>query len=141
MLSYILDIAFCNFLKVGYFYPTHSMQQSTLIHHIRIIILIFDQNHNIQLECCHSNDNKKYSKQNLILTHKVTYEMVFFVIFQIKMKKCCKSAIIDSGRFQSAMGGDIFLVYPKGIRNICAKFQLSTNFFQVTVQIYCTINY
>ena len=39
MLSYILDIAFCNFLEVGTFYLTHSMQQSTSIHHIRIIIL------------------------------------------------------------------------------------------------------
>ena len=82
MLSYILDIAFCNFLEVGSFYPTHSMQQSTSIHHIRII------NHfNFRLEYWHSNDNNKYSKQNLILAHKITYEMIFLRFFRLKWRK------------------------------------------------------
>ena len=29
---------------------------------------------------------------------------------------------MDFGRSQSAMGGDFFLVYPEGVRNIYAKF-------------------
>ena len=45
------------------------------------------------------------------------------MVFQIKMKKkSCKSAIMDFGRSQVAMGGDFSLVYPEGIRNIYAKF-------------------
>ena len=39
------------------------------------------------------------------------------------------------GRSQGILGGD-----PEGIRNIYAKFSLPTNFFQITVQIYCTIH-
>ena len=39
MFSYILHIAFRNFLEIESFYPTHLMQQGTSIHHIRIIIL------------------------------------------------------------------------------------------------------
>ena len=45
------------------------------------------------------------------------------MIFQIKMKKkSCKSAIMDFGRSQDAMGGDFFLVYPEGTKNIMPNF-------------------
>ena len=41
------------------------------------------------------------------------------MIFQIEMKKkSCKSAIMDFGHSQGAMGGDFFLVYPEGIKNM-----------------------
>ena len=35
---------------------------------------------------------------------------------------CPKSAIMHFGRSQGAMDRGLFLVYPKGIRNICAEF-------------------
>ena len=55
-------------------------------------------------------------------------------------KKNCKPAIMDFGRSEGAMGRNFFLVYPEGIKSIYAKFWLTTNFFQVTAQIYCTIS-
>ena len=48
---------------------------------------IFDQNHHIRLEYWHSNDNNKYSKQNLILAHKITYEMIFFQFLRLNEEK------------------------------------------------------
>ena len=84
---------------------------------------IFDQNQNIWLEYWHSNDNNKYSKQNLILAHKITYEMIVLRFFRLKWRKKALNPplwILVVPRVLCV--GVFFLVYPEGIRNICAKF-------------------